>query len=89
LISQNENVGKGLGYDPRSKKKNNNKKNKKSTPPSKIITFLKDVEKEIEKDKNTVVGGDATRGAKPIIIVFPESINPSYVLCKEKIWTCL
>jgi hypothetical protein len=37
-------------------------KNKRSTPPSKIITFVKDGNKKIEKDKNTIVGGDATRG---------------------------
>ena len=60
LSNQKENVGKeGLGFVPKSKKKNNNKKKKtKPTPPSNGISFVKEGEKAIVKEKDEVVSSE-------------------------------
>jgi len=81
LSNQKGVVGKeGLGFAPKSKKAN---KKKKPTPPSKDIVFVKEGELAKEKETNTIVGGDATRG-NATHNDFAGKYNPSYVLMKSR-----
>ena len=71
----------GLGFVAKSKKKNNKKK--KVTSPSQNIIFVKEGEVIKEKEPNTIVGGETSRGSTTHND-FVRKYNPSYVLMKSR-----
>ena len=56
---------------------------KEAYPPSKVIKFVKEGEVAKDKQTNTIVSGDATRG-NATHNDFVGKYNPSYVLMKSK-----
>ena len=76
-----KNGKEGLGFVAKSKKKKKN--NKKFTSPSQNIIFLKEGEVIKEKETNTIVGGETSRGSATHND-FAGKYNPSYVLMKSR-----
>lgn len=76
-----KNGKEGLGFVAKLKKKNNKKK--KVISPSQNNIFVKEGEVIKEKETNTIVGGETSRGSATHND-FAGKYNPSYVLMKSR-----